>query len=103
MFAERAGECFVRAVIRIQRDAEDIGCAVGEGTRGLAETARAYIAHHRKSGRGGERTHEVETRHAGNCRDFVERQRLCKVALDTPERLLRRIHRQRSSFEAWRL
>jgi len=40
MVAERAGECFVRAVIRVQRQGQDIGRAGGECPRRLAEAAR---------------------------------------------------------------
>ena len=100
MVAERAGECFVRAVIRIQRDLEDVGRAARERARRLGEAAGAHIAHHRKPGRGGERPHHVEARDAGDGRDLVERQRLGEMAFDEPERLLGGIHGSRLSFEA---
>ena len=47
MVAERAGERFVRAVIRIQRDLENIGRTGRERARRLAEPAGTHIAHHR--------------------------------------------------------
>ena len=103
MVAERAGECFVRAVIRIQRDAEDIGSAICERARGLAETAGTHIAHDRQPRRGGKRPHHVETRDSADGRDLIESQRIGKMAFDKPERLLGRIHGQRSSFEALRI
>ena len=66
MVAERAGEGFVRAVVGIQREAENVGRAGGERARRFAQPARAHIAHHRKAGRGGERPHQMEARDAGN-------------------------------------
>ena len=69
MVAERAGESFVRAVVRIQREAEDIGRACRERLRGLAEPAGTHIAHHRKPGGRGKRPHQMEARDAGNAGD----------------------------------
>jgi hypothetical protein len=60
MVAERAGECFVRTVIRFQREVEDIGRAACERTRRLGQAPGTHIAHHRQPGRGGERPHHVE-------------------------------------------
>ena len=92
MVAERAGESFVRAVVRIQREAEDIGGACRERLRGLAEPAGTHIAHHRKPGGRGKRPHQMEARDAGNAGDVIERQRLGEMAFDVPERFLGRIH-----------
>ena len=103
MVAERAGECFVRAVIRLQRQGEDIRRAVCQRPRRLGETPCAHIAHDGKSRRGGERPHHVEARDSGNARDLVERQRIGQMAFDKPERLLGGIHGQRPSFEATRI
>jgi hypothetical protein len=100
MVAKRAGECFVRAVIRIQRDAQDIRRAAGQCARGLAEAAGTHVTHHRQPGGGGKRPDHVETRDSRFCRHLVETERVREMAFDKPERLLGRIHRQRSSFEA---
>ena len=93
MVAERAGECFVRAVIRIQRQAENVRRARRQRARCVAEAAGANIAHDRKSGRSGKRPHHVEARDTADRGDLVERQRPGKMALDIPERLLGWIHR----------
>jgi hypothetical protein len=66
MVAERAGECFVRAVVRVQREAEDVGCAMAERARRLGEAPGTHVAHDRKPGRGGERPHHVEARDAAD-------------------------------------
>ena len=92
MVAERAGESFVRAVVRIQREAENVGRACGERLRRLAEPAGTHIAHHRKPGRRGKRPHQMEARDAGNAGDVIERQRLGEMAFDVPERFLGWIH-----------
>ena len=92
MVAERAGERFVRAVVRIQREAENIGRAGRERLRGLAEPAGTHIAHHRKPGGRGKRPHQMEARDAGNAGDVIERQRLGEMAFDVPERFLGWIH-----------
>ena len=92
MVAERAGESFVRAVVRIQREAEDIGGACRERLCGLAEPAGTHIAHHRKPGSGGKRPHQMEARDTGNAGDVIERQRRGEMAFDIPERFLGRIH-----------
>src|SRR3979411_2908121 len=100
MVAERAGECFVRAVVRVQRERKDVGCAVRERTRGLAETSRTHIAHDRQPRRGAERPHHVEARDSTDLCDLVEGQGVSEMAFDKPERLLSRIHGQWPSFEA---
>ena len=92
MVAERAGECFVRAVVRIQRQREDIGRAGGERTRRLAEPAGPHIAHHRQSGCRGKRPDHVKARDTGDAGDLVQRQGAGEMAFDEPERLLGRIH-----------
>ena len=48
MVAERTSECFVRAVIRIQRDLENIGCAGRQRARRLGEAAGPHVADHRR-------------------------------------------------------
>src|SRR5947207_1318839 len=100
MVAERAGECFVRAVIRIQRQSEDVGGAAGERPRRLAEAPRTHVAHDRQPRRGGERPHHVETRDSCDASDLVEGQLVGEMAFDKPERLLGRIHGSWSWFEA---
>jgi hypothetical protein len=92
MIAERAGERFVRAVVRIQRQAEDIGRARRERLRGPGQAAGTHIAHHRKAGGRGERPHQMEARDPGNAGDVIERQRRGEMAFDVPERFLGRIH-----------
>jgi hypothetical protein len=72
MVAERAGECFVRAVIRIQRQGQDIGRAGGKRPRRFAEAAGTHIAHDRQPRRGGERPDQVKARDPGDARDLVE-------------------------------
>src|SRR4051812_4965743 len=91
MIAERAGESFVRTVVRIQRKAENIGSACRERLRRLAEPSGTHIAHHRKPGGGGKRPHQMEARDAGNAGDVIERQRRGEMAFDVPERFLGRI------------
>jgi hypothetical protein len=100
MIAERTGEGFVRAVIRIQREAQDIGRAGRERLRGLGEAAGTHIAHHRNSGGRGKRPHQMEARDAGNTSNVIERQRLGEMAFDIPERFLGRIHDGQLSCEA---
>src|SRR5215467_9963870 len=92
MVPERAGECFVRAVIRIQRERENIGRAGCERARGFREATGAHVTHHRKAGRRSKGAHHVETRHTGDARNLVEGQSRRKMAFDVPERLLRGIH-----------
>ena len=92
MVAERAGECFVRAVVRVQRQGKDIWRAAGERPRGLAEASRTHVAHHGQPRRGGERPHHVETRDSRDASDLVEGQFVGEMAFDRPERLLGRIH-----------
>jgi hypothetical protein len=92
MVAERAGESFVRAVVRIQREAEDIGGARRERLRGLAEPSGTHIAHNRNAGGGGKRPHQMEARDAGNAGDVIERQWFGEMTFDIPERFLGRIH-----------
>src|SRR5665213_2252396 len=92
MIAERAGECFVRAVIRIHRQFENVRCAADKRTRRLGETPGAHITHDRQPRRGGEGPHHVKTRDPGNASDLVEGQRLGEMAFDKPERFLGRIH-----------
>ena len=70
MVAERAGEGFVGAVVRIQRQAENIGRAGGKRARRLAQTASPHIAHHRKPGRGTERPHQMKARDAADAGDL---------------------------------
>src|SRR6478609_8512017 len=92
MVAERAGECFVRAVIRIQRQVEDIGRAFRECSRRFAQAPGTHVTHDRQPRRGGESPHHVETRDASDACDLIERQLVSEVAFDKPERLLGRIH-----------
>src|SRR5436853_3177652 len=92
MVAERAGECFVRAVIRIQCQRENIRCAARERACRLGQAPRAHITHHRKSGRSAKRPHQMEARDTGDAGDLVERQRTGEMTFDKPERLLGRIH-----------
>src|SRR5437764_11452031 len=92
MVAERASECFVRAVIRIQRQLQDIRRAIGKRARCLAEAAGTHIAHHRQPGRGGERPDHVEARDSSDPSDLVEAQIAGKMALNKPERLVSGIH-----------
>src|SRR5436190_2829685 len=92
MFAERAGECLVRAVVRVQRQLQDIGRTVDKRARRLAEAAGKHIAHHRQPGRGGERPDHVEARDSSDPSDLVEAQVASEMALNKPERLLGRIH-----------
>jgi hypothetical protein len=103
MVAERAGECFVRAVVRLQRQFEDIGCAAGERTRRLAEPPRTHITHHGKPGRGGEGANHVEARDSGDARDLVERQRAGEMAFDKPERFLGRVHGRQAFLRSPRI
>ncbi|MFK4710172.1 hypothetical protein ABIF56_000874 [Bradyrhizobium elkanii] len=100
MVAKRAGECFVGAVIRIQREAENIGRTGRELARGFAEPARPHITHHREPGRLRERPHQMEARDARNGGNLVERQRRAEMAFDVPERLLGWIHGSRLSCKA---
>jgi hypothetical protein len=100
MVAKRAGECFVRAVVRLQREVENIRRAAGECTRRLGEAPDTHIAHDRQSRRGGERPDHVEARDAGDACYLIEGQRLGKMAFDKPERFLGGIHQQWLSFEA---
>src|SRR6266404_3171320 len=100
MVAERAGECFVRAVVGVQRYAEDIGCAVRESTRRLAEAPGTHIAHDRQPRRSGERPHQVKARNSTDRRDLLEGQLAGKMAFDIPERLLGRIHGRWPSFRS---
>src|SRR6266446_9640468 len=100
MVAERAGECFVRAVVRLQREGEDVGRAAGERPRRLAEASRAHVAHHRQPCRGGERPHHVETRDPRDASDLLEGQLVSEMTFDKPERLLGWIHGPWPPFEA---
>ena len=93
MVAERAGECFVRAVIRIQCQRENIRCAARERAGRLGQAPGARVAHDRKSRRRAERPHQMEARDAGDAGDVVQRQRIGEMTFDKPERLLGRIHR----------
>ena len=102
MVAERAGECFVRAVVRFQRQCKDVGRAGRQRPRRHAEAAGTHIAHDRKSGRGGKRPHHVEARDATDRSYLIEGQRPREMAFDVPERLLGRIHGLQLSFEAQR-
>ena len=92
MVAERAGEGFVGAVVRIQREAENVGRTGGQFARRLAEPAGTHIAHDRKSRGRRERPHHVEARDAADRGDLIERQRPGEMAFDVPERLLGWIH-----------
>jgi len=94
MVAKRAGECFVRAVVRIQRHVEDIRRTVGERAGRLGEAPGTHVAHDRKPGRGCKRAHHVEARDAGDISDLVEGQFLGEMAFDKPERPLGWIHGQ---------
>src|SRR5258708_1410239 len=100
MVAERTGECFVRAVVRVQRHVKDIRRAPRERTRRLAETPGTHIAHDRQSRRSGERPHHMKARDSTDACDLFEAQRIGKMAYDIPERLLGWIHGSRPSFEA---
>src|ERR1700682_5054367 len=100
MVAERAGERFVRAGVRVPRASKDVGSPVCEPTRRLSETSRPRIAHDRQPRRSAERPHHVEARDSTDACDLVEGQRVSKMAFDKPERLLSRITGQWPSFEA---
>src|SRR6202158_6580537 len=100
MVAKRACECFVRAIVRVQRKGEDIGRAAGERPRRLAETSRTHVAHDRQPRRSGERPHHVETRDSTDASDLIEGQLVSEMAFDEPERLLGRIHGRWPSFKA---
>jgi len=100
MVAERAGECFVRAVIRLQRERQNIGSAAGKRARRFAQASGAHVTHNRQSSRRGERPDHMEARHPTDRRDLVEGQRVGKMTFDKPERPLGRIHKQQPSFEA---
>src|SRR4051812_560588 len=92
MVAERAGECFVRTVVRLQRERKDIGRTVRERTCGFAQSPGPHIADHGETRRRGERTHHVKSRDTGDAGDLIEVQLLGEMAFDKPERLLSRIH-----------
>jgi hypothetical protein len=92
MVAERAGERFVRAVIRIQRHVKNVRRAARERACRLGQAAGTHVTHHRKSGRGTKRPYQMEARDPCDAGDLVERQRIGKMTFDKPERLLGRIH-----------
>ena len=100
MVAERAGECFVGAIIRVQRQGEDIGCTLGQRARRLGEATSAHIAHHGHAGRFRKRPHHVEARDTSDGCDLVKRQAISQMALDVPQRFLGRVHGLWLSFEA---
>src|SRR5579871_5119196 len=92
MVAERAGERFVGAVIRVQRNNENIWRAGRKRPRRLGQTARPHITHDGKAGRGGKGANHVKARHAGHAGNFVQRQVAGQMAFDEPERFLGGIH-----------
>ena len=101
VLAERAGERFVRAVFRIQRDMQDVGRAGCQRPRRLGEATGTHITHDRQTGSGRKRPHQVEARDAGNAGDLVERQIAGEMAFDIPQRFLGRVHEMQPLFEAF--
>lgn len=95
--AKRTRKRFVRTVSGIQRDGQDVRCAVGQCAGRLGETAAAHVPRKGVSRDVGERSSHVVARHVGDARDVFERDLVSEMTFDIPERLADRIHRQSDS------
>jgi len=91
LVAESARERLVRAVARVESDAENVRCAVAKLPGRLAQAPRAHVAHERMAGDCVERAGQMILRDAALRRHGLERDRLAQVAFDEPKRLLHRI------------
>ena len=85
LLTERAGEGFVRAIARIERDRQDVRRSADERSGGQAQAARAHIRRKRAPGGHAERPRQMKPRDPHHAGDGFERQVAAQVALDVPE------------------
>ena len=90
--AEGAGECLVGAIPGLERDGQDVRCAVGQSACRLAEAAGSQIAEHGMAGYLREQPAEVEARQSAHLGDLAEGQRVGRMAFYVPERFFDGVH-----------
>ena len=87
----------MRPVARIERDRENVGCAIGKLLRGLAQAAGADVTHQGIARDRGEGPGQVVGGDLAAYRDVIERDRLAQAAFDQPDCFLSWVHEAKSS------